>query len=76
MLCTLWRVNDAYTSTFMKKFYTAALASGDAAGALAELQRTELCKAGEGSLRERVRLAGPFVLTSSGRPGAIAHETP
>ena len=76
VLCTLWRVNDAYTSTFMKKFYTAALASGDAAGALAELQRTELCNAGEGSLRERVRLAGPFVLTSSGRPGAIAHETP
>jgi CHAT domain-containing protein len=66
VLCSLWRVNDSYTSQFMQDFYTAALASGDAAGALAELQRRRLRESGGVPLSERIRLAGPFVLTTSG----------
>jgi hypothetical protein len=72
VLSSLWRLNDAYTTEFMQEFYAAALASGDAAGALAELQRRRLSEPGGVSLGKRVRLAGPFVLTTSGDGGRIA----
>ena len=72
VLCTLWRVHDNYTAKFMQDFYTAALATGDAAGALAALQRRELAQSGDVSLSEKVRRAGPFVLTTSGPAGLIS----
>lgn len=72
VLCTLWRVNDNYTAKFMQDFYTAALAAGDAGGALATLQRRELSQSGDVSLSEKVRHAGPFVLTTSGPQGCMS----
>ena len=72
VLSTLWRVNDAYTSDFMQDFYATARVSGDAGGALAEAQRRALCQPGKVSMCDRVRLAGPFVLTSVGRPDSVS----
>jgi len=67
LLMTLWPVSDRWTMEMMEAFYERALKSGDAPGALAEVQREYLVK-----LKEQknpvaaARLAGPFILTFQG----------
>jgi len=67
LLMTLWPVSDRWTMEMMEAFYERALKSGDAPGALAEVQREFLVK-----LKEQknpvaaARLAGPFILTFQG----------
>ena len=69
-LFTLWRVNDRYAVNFMRDFYSAALASGDPPQALCDLQRRELAASSGRPLWERVKLAGPFVMTTAGNTSA------
>jgi HEAT repeat protein/CHAT domain-containing protein len=67
LLMTLWPVSDHWTMEMMEAFYDRALKTGDAPGALAEVQREYLVK-----LKEQknpvtaARLAGPFILTFRG----------
>jgi CHAT domain-containing protein len=69
LLMTLWPVNDASTADFMADFYREALASGDAPGALAEVQREWLVRLrNQKGLLAAVRDAGPFVMATTGRP--------
>jgi len=69
LLMTLWPVNDASTADFMADFYREALASGDAPGALAEVQREWLVGLrNQKGLLPAVRDAGPFVMATTGRP--------
>jgi hypothetical protein len=50
-------------------FYSKALSSGDAAKALAQVQRDWLVRLRQKyGLYGAVRLAGPFVLSSAGQP--------
>jgi CHAT domain-containing protein len=67
LLLTLWKIRDEETAKFMVNFYDAAHASGDAAQALAEVQRDWLVKLRkERGLQAAVQLAGPFILSSQG----------
>jgi hypothetical protein len=53
----------------MSDFYDAAHASGDASEALATVQRDWLVKLRkERGLAPAVNLAGPFIMSSQGRP--------
>ncbi len=67
LLMTLWTADDTGTADLMEAFYTEALRTGDAPGALARVQRARLLdlrqKAG---LSEAVRKAGPFILSFRG----------
>lgn len=67
LLMTLWPVSDKWTVELMKAFYEQALKTGDAPGALAQVQREFLVKlkADKGALMA-ARLAGPFILTFQG----------
>jgi len=69
LLMTLWSVSDEATVQIMSDFYEAAHQSGDAPEALAEVQRTWLLKLREKhGLAQAVNLAGPFIMTSQGKP--------
>jgi CHAT domain-containing protein len=65
----LWSVADEETGELMVDFYAAAKKSGNAPGALADVQRDWLVKLRKArGLVEAVRIAGPFIMSSQGPP--------
>ena len=69
LLMTLWPISDEITVQLMSDFYEAAHRSGNAPAALAEVQREWLVKLrAEKGLGEAVNLAGPFIMSSQGKP--------
>ncbi|HYR21740.1 MAG TPA: CHAT domain-containing tetratricopeptide repeat protein [Chthoniobacterales bacterium] len=69
LLMTLWPISDQTTVQIMLDFYDAALKNGNAPQALADVQRDWLVKLRkERGLLEAVRLAGPFIMSSQGKP--------
>src|SRR5260370_41561003 len=71
LLMTLWPISDEVTVQIMSDFYDAAHDSGNAPEALAEVQRRWLLKLRtEKGLAQAVNLAGPFIMSSQGKPRA------
>src|SRR5271165_2735075 len=69
LLMTLWPISDEVTVQIMSAFYQAAHNTGKAAEALAEVQRNWLLKLRtEKGLAQAVNLAGPFIMSSQGKP--------
>ena len=69
LLMTLWPVSDEMTPKIMADFYKEALATHDAAGALAKVQRDWLVKLKkEKGLLAAVRDAGPFAMVVMANP--------
>jgi tetratricopeptide (TPR) repeat protein len=69
LLMTLWPISDEVTVQIMCDFYDAAHNSGNAPEALAEVQREWLIKLRtEKGLAQAVNLAGPFIMSSQGKP--------
>ena len=69
LLMTLWPISDAVTVQIMSDFYEAAHNSRNASEALAEVQRNWLVKLrSEKGLAQAVNLAGPFIMSSQGKP--------
>jgi CHAT domain-containing protein len=69
LLMTLWPISDETTVQIMSDFYDAAFKTGDAPQALADVQRDWLAKLRkEHGLLAAVRLAGPFIMSSQGKP--------
>jgi CHAT domain-containing protein len=69
LLMTLWPISDEVTVQIMSDFYEAAHDSGNAPEALAEVQRNWLLKLrSEKGLAQAVNLAGPFIMSSQGKP--------
>ena len=69
LLMTLWPISDEVTVQIMSDFYEAAHNSGNAPEALAEVQREWLLKLrAEKGLAQAVNLAGPFIMSSQGKP--------
>ncbi len=69
LLMTLWPISDEVTVQIMSDFYDAAHHSGNAPEALAEVQRNWLLKLRtEKGLAQAVNLAGPFIMSSQGKP--------
>jgi tetratricopeptide (TPR) repeat protein len=69
LLMTLWPISDEVTVQIMSDFYAAAHKSGNAPQALAEVQRQWLLKLRtEKGLAQAVNLAGPFIMSSQGKP--------
>src|SRR5271165_2372662 len=69
LLMKLWPISDEVTVQIMSDFYDAAHKSGNAPGALAEVQRNWLVKLRtEKGLAQAVNLAGPFIMSSQGKP--------
>jgi CHAT domain-containing protein/Tfp pilus assembly protein PilF len=69
LLMTLWPINDDVTVQIMLDFYDAAFKTGDAPQALADTQRDWLVKLRkERGLLPAVQLAGPFIMSSQGKP--------
>ena len=69
LLMTLWPISDEVTVQIMSDFYDAAHNSGNAPEALAEVQRKWLLKLRtEKGLAQAVNLAGPFIMSSQGKP--------
>jgi CHAT domain-containing protein/Flp pilus assembly protein TadD len=69
LLMTLWPISDEVTVQIMSDFYDAAHDSGNAPEALAKVQRKWLIKLRtEKGLAQAVNLAGPFIMSSQGRP--------
>ena len=69
LLMTLWPISDEVTVEIMTDFYEAAHSSGNAPEALAGVQRDWLTKIRkENGLAQAVRLAGPFIMSSQGKP--------
>ena len=69
LLMTLWPISDEVTVQIMSDFYEAAHNSGNAPEALAEVQRNWLLKLRtEKGLAQAVNLAGPFIMSSQGKP--------
>ena len=69
LLMTLWPISDEVTVQIMSDFYEAAHKSGNAPAALAEVQRNWLVKMRtEKGLAQAVNLAGPFIMSSQGKP--------
>jgi tetratricopeptide (TPR) repeat protein/CHAT domain-containing protein len=69
LLMTLWPINDRITVEIMLNFYEAADKTHNAPEALAEVQRGSLIKLRkERGLLPAVRLAGPFLMSSQGKP--------
>jgi CHAT domain-containing protein len=67
LLMTLWPISDETTVQIMLDFYQRAFATGNAPRALADVQRDWLVRLrNELGLREAVRLAGPFIMSSQG----------
>jgi CHAT domain-containing protein len=71
LLMTLWPVSDEVTPKIMADFYKKALATGDAAGSLSDVQRDWLVKLrDEKGLLAAVRDAGPFAMVVMSNPNA------
>jgi CHAT domain-containing protein len=69
LLLTLWPIVDKATVQIMFDFYEAADKSHNAPEALAEVQRTWLVELRRKlGLRAAVKLAGPFIMSSQGKP--------
>ena len=69
LLMTLWPISDKTTVQIMLDFYEAADKTHNAPEALAEVQRNWLVKLRkELGLRAAVKLAGPFIMSSQGKP--------
>ena len=69
LLMTLWPISDEVTVQIMSDFYDAAHATGKAPEALAKVQREWLVKLRkEKGLASAVNLAGPFIMSSQGKP--------
>jgi len=69
LLMTLWPISDETTVNIMLNFYDAAFKTGNAPQALADTQRDWLVKLRkEIGLLAAVRLAGPFIMSSQGKP--------
>ena len=69
LLMTLWPIGDEATVQIMSDFYQAAHNSGNAPEALAEVQRNWLVKlCNKIGLARAVSLAGPFIMSSQGKP--------
>jgi CHAT domain-containing protein len=69
LLMTLWPISDEVTVQIMSDFYEAAHKNGNAPEALAEVQRNWLVKLrSEKGLAQAVNLAGPFIMSSQGKP--------
>ncbi len=69
LLTTLWPISDETTVQIMSDFYDAAFKSGDAPQSLADTQRDWLVKLRkEKGLLAAVRPAGPFIMSSQGKP--------
>jgi tetratricopeptide (TPR) repeat protein/CHAT domain-containing protein len=69
LLMTLWPISDATTVDIMAQFYEAAHKTGNAPEALADVQRDCLVKLRKANgLTKAVNLAGPFILSSQGKP--------
>jgi CHAT domain-containing protein len=69
LLMTLWPISDETTVQIMLDFYDAAFKTGNASQALADTQRDWLVKLRkEKGLLVAVRLAGPFIMSSQGKP--------
>ena len=69
LLMTLWPISDEITVQIMNDFYDAAHNSGDAPEALAEVQRNWLLRLRvQKGLAQAVNLAGPFIMSSQGKP--------
>jgi tetratricopeptide (TPR) repeat protein len=69
LLMTLWPISDEVTVQIMSDFYEAAHKTGNAPEALAEVQRNWLLKLrAEKGLAQSVNLAGPFIMSSQGKP--------
>ena len=69
LLMTLWPISDEVTVQIMSDFYDAAHNTGNAPEALAEVQRNWLVKLRtEKGLAQAVNLAGPFIMSSQGKP--------
>ena len=69
LLLTLWPISDEITVQIMSDFYKSAHDTGNAAEALAEVQRKWLLKLrAEKGLAQAVNLAGPFIISSQGKP--------
>ena len=67
VVASLWQVNDKYAPEFFEKYYVKLFTGTDPASALkdvqaAELKRLRTMETG-GSLREAVRLSGPFLIS-------------
>jgi len=66
---TLWPISDESTVQIMSDFYEAAHESGNAPEALARVQRQWLVKLRKKQgLADAVNLAGPFIMSSQGKP--------
>jgi tetratricopeptide (TPR) repeat protein len=69
LLMTLWPISDETTVQIMLDFYDTAFKSGNAPQALADTQRDWLVKLREErGLLPAVQLAGPFIMSSQGKP--------
>jgi CHAT domain-containing protein len=69
LLMTLWPISDEITVQIMIDFYQAAHNSENAPEALAKVQRNWLLKLRtEKGLAQAVNLAGPFIMSSQGKP--------
>ena len=69
LLMTLWPVADDTTASIMADFYKEALATGDAPGSLAKVQRDWLVKLREEKgLATAIREAGPFAMVCMTSP--------
>jgi CHAT domain-containing protein len=77
LLMTLWPVADDTTASIMADFYKEALATGDAAGSLAKVQRDWLVKLREEKgLAAAIREAGPFAMVMMTAPTHPPVELP
>jgi len=77
LLMTLWPVADDTTASIMADFYKEALATGDAPGSLAKVQRNWLVKLRqEKSLAAAIREAGPFAMVMMTAPTHPPVELP
>jgi CHAT domain-containing protein len=69
LLMTLWKISDEFTPQIMSEFYEAAHDTSNAPEALADVQRKWLQKLRtEKGLVQAVILAGPFIMSSQGKP--------
>src|SRR4029077_11161209 len=69
LLMTLGPISDETTVQIMLDFYDTAFKSGDAPQALADTERDWLVKLRkERGLLPAVQLAGPFIMSSQGKP--------
>ena len=72
LMMTLWPVSDEVTPKIMGEFYKEALATHDAAGSLAKVQRDWLVKLRkEKGLLPAIRDAGPFAMVVMANPNQI-----